>query len=336
MAEKIRFGVNLEFRNPPQFRRDPTELYQELIDHVVWAEGLGYDSVYITEHHFTDDDWAPSPLILLSAIAARTKRIRLSTNIMLLPFYHPVRLAEDGAVLDIVSGGRYELSVGLGYRPEEFAGYGMRLPQRSARADEMLEIIRRLWDGERVTFKGKYFQVEDARLAPRPVQQPHPPILVGGFAPNAIKRAARLGDGLCAAGPGIYEIYAEEMLRLGKDPTKAQVIGGNAWTFCSNDPERTWNQLAPHCIHSANTYAEWMKTWNTPPVYTAARDVEEFRKSRQLRVITPEKMVAFIEDQIARTHLTTYVYMMNEGAAPMSVMREPVELFATKVIPHFR
>ena len=118
---KIQFGLNLEFRNPRQFYRDPAKLYADIIDHAVWAESLGYDYIFLTEHHFTADDWAPSPLMLLSAIAARTKRVRLSTSIMLLPFYHPVRLAEDGAVLDIISGGRYELAAGLGYRPRSSA-----------------------------------------------------------------------------------------------------------------------------------------------------------------------------------------------------------------------
>ena len=204
---EIQFGLNLEFRNPQQFYRDPAKLYEDIIEHAVWAEGLGYDYIFLTEHHFTHDDWAPSPLMLLSAIAARTKRVRLSTSIMLLPFYHPVRLAEDGAVLDIISGGRYELAAGLGYRPEEFGGYGMQLLSRSRRADEMLEIIRRLWDGETVNFKGKFFQVENARLSPRPVQQPRPPIMVGGYAPNAVKRAARMGDGLVGVTPQTYKIY---------------------------------------------------------------------------------------------------------------------------------
>ena len=222
MAGRIQFGLNLEFRNPQQFYRDPAKLYEDIIEHTVWAEGLGYDYIFLTEHHFTHDDWAPSPLMLLSAIAARTKRVRLSTSIMLLPFYHPVRLAEDGAVLDIISGGRYELAAGLGYRPEEFGGYGMQLLSRSRRADEMLEIIRRLWDGETVNFKGKFFQVDNVRLSPRPVQQPRPPIMVGGYAPNAVKRAARMGDGLVGVTPQTYEIYVEELRRLGKDPAKVQ------------------------------------------------------------------------------------------------------------------
>jgi len=337
MAGRIQFGLNLEFRNPQQFYRDPAKLYEDIIEHTVWAEGLGYDYIFLTEHHFTHDDWAPSPLMLLSAIAARTKRVRLSTSIMLLPFYHPVRLAEDGAVLDIISGGRYELAAGLGYRPEEFGGYGMQLLSRSRRADEMLEIIRRLWDGETVNFKGKFFQVDNVRLSPRPVQQPRPPIMVGGYAPNAVKRAARMGDGLVGVTPQTYEIYVEELRRLGKDPAKARVIGGGgAWVFCSNDPERMWNEMAPYCMHSANTYAKWMETWNTPPAYTAARDIEEFRNSRQLRIVSPEKMVEYVRKQVTLNHCDTWFFMGNEGGAPMSIMREHIELFATQVMPHFQ
>src|SRR5271167_991830 len=208
---KLRFAPIIHFRNPRQWYREPTRLYGEIIDGIVAAEQLGYDVVYLTEHHFTADDWAPSPLILLSSIAARTTRIRLSTNVALLPFYHPVRLAEDGAVLDILSGGRYEFGFGLGYRPEEFMGYGMEMKQRSRRADEMLEIIRRLWDGETVTFKGKYFSCEKTKLTPRPVQQPRPPIYVGGFAPNAVKRAARMADGLLGGELDSIKIYLDEL-----------------------------------------------------------------------------------------------------------------------------
>jgi probable F420-dependent oxidoreductase len=333
---KLKFGPIVHFRNPHQWYRDPTKLYHEIIDSIVMADDLGYDNVYITEHHVTQDDWAPSPLMLLSAVAMRTKKIRLSTCVGLLPFYHPVRLAEDGAVLDILSGGRYDFGFGLGYRPEEFRAYGMEMKQRSRRADEMLEIIRRLWEGDTVTFKGKYFQCEKTRLTPRPVQRPRPPMYIGGFAPNAVKRAARVGDGLMGGTPDSVKVYLDELRALGKDPSKAVVIAGNSWLYVSNDPEKSWDAIAPYVIHAIDCYSNWMKTWNSPPLYPAVANKEELRKTGLLKVVTPEEAIKAVRQTAQELHVTHYHFLMNEAACPPRIMREHMELFATKVMPAFR
>ena len=146
-----------------------------------------------------------------------------------------------------------------------------------------------------------------------------------------------MGDGLVGVTPETYKIYIDELVRLGKDPAKARIIGGGgAWVFCSTDPEKMWNELAPYCMHSANTYAKWMETWNTPPAYTAARDVEEFRKSRQLRIVSTDKMAEHVRRQVEMNHCDTFFFMGNEGGCPMSIMREHIELFATKVMPQFQ
>ena len=333
---KLKFAPIVHFRNPKAWYRDPTQLYQETIDSIVMAEDLGYDSIMITEHHFTDDDWAPSPLMLLSAIAMRTKRIRLGTFVGLLPFYHPVRLAEDGAVLDILSGGRYEFGFGLGYRPEEFMGYGMQMKERSRRADEMLHIIRGLWQGDTVTFKGKYFSCEKAKLTPRPVQQPHPPIYIGGFAPNAVKRAARMGDGLLAGDAASVKVYLDELHALGKDPAKAILMSGPAWQYVSNDPEKAFDAIAPYVLHAIDCYSRWMLTWNSPPMYPPVADKEELKKTGLLTVLTPEAAVKAIREYAEQMHITTLTFIMNEAGCPPSVMREHMELFASKVMPEFR
>ena len=334
---KLQFAPNAHFRNPSRWNRESTKVFEEIIDHFVMAEELGYDMAYVTEHHMTEDEnWAGSPLMCLSAIAARTKRIRLSTNVGLLPFYHPVRLAEDGAVLDIISGGRYEFGFGLGYRPEEFNAYGMRMLQRNRRAEEMVEIIRRLWEGERVTFKGKYFQVENARVTPRPVQQPRPPMLIGAFAPGAVKRAARLSDGLLGATRQNVQIFLEEFRAAGKDPSKAIFSGGEPWLYVSNDPERKWDEIAPYVMHAMNRYADWMKTWNSPPPYPAVKSKEELEATGLLRVVTPDVAVKDIKARAEKNQLSIYTFIMNEAGCPMSIMREPLELFAKQVIPQFR
>ena len=107
---KISFGLWYDFRNPAQWRRTDKEVYDATVDQIAWAETIGYDDVWLTEHHFVDDGHAPSPLILAGAIAMRTKKIRIGTSVLLLPLYDPVRVAEDGATIDLLSGGRFELA----------------------------------------------------------------------------------------------------------------------------------------------------------------------------------------------------------------------------------
>jgi len=157
------------------------------------AEAAGFDSVWLGEHH-NNPILHPAPLIGLAAVASRTSRISLGTGVLLLPLYHPMMVAEEGAMVDMISGGRLILGIGAGYAPEEFAAFGRSLKERGGRMDEGVELLLRLWTEEKVTHRGKYFQVTDAAVAPRPVQSPRPPLWFGAWAEAAIRRAARLGD----------------------------------------------------------------------------------------------------------------------------------------------
>jgi alkanesulfonate monooxygenase SsuD/methylene tetrahydromethanopterin reductase-like flavin-dependent oxidoreductase (luciferase family) len=187
---KVRFGLWYDFRNPAQWRQPYDRLYGEVLDQVAWAENNGFDDVWLSEHHFIDDGYLPSMLPAAAAIAARTKRIRIPLGVLLLPFHHPVRLAEDIAVVDAISGGRFELGVGVGYKVEEFEGFNVPFIERGSRTNESLQIIRSLLNGETLTFKGKFFEVNKVKLTPEPIQK-HLPIWVGGFTPPALRRAAR-------------------------------------------------------------------------------------------------------------------------------------------------
>jgi alkanesulfonate monooxygenase SsuD/methylene tetrahydromethanopterin reductase-like flavin-dependent oxidoreductase (luciferase family) len=151
----MKFGLQSECRNPPEWHRPIGEVYADTIDALVAAESLGFEFADFLEHHFTDDDYLPSPLMMASAVAARTKTMHVCTNIVILPLYEPVRFAEDTAVLDCISNGRLELGLALGYRPQEYAGYSVDFKTRGTRADEALEILRGLWRGERATRNSK-------------------------------------------------------------------------------------------------------------------------------------------------------------------------------------
>ncbi len=167
--------------------------FEETIRECEWAEAAGFDSVWLGEHH-NNPLLYPAPLIGLAAIAGRTRRLRLGTGVLLLPLHHPVGVAEEAAMVDMISGGRLIFGVGAGYAPEEFALFDMAPRERGSRLEEAVTLIHRLWTEEKVTHEGRHFRVAGASIGPRPVQRPRPPIWFAAWAEPALRRAARLGE----------------------------------------------------------------------------------------------------------------------------------------------
>ena len=333
----MRFGLWYAFRNPAQWQTSYRDLYAEVLEQIEWAESLGYDDVWLTEHHFVDDGHAPSPLVIGGAVAARTKRMRIGTGVLLLPLYDPVRVAEDGATIDILSDGRFELGVGIGYRLEEFAGLGIDRKHRGARANEGLEIIRRLWEGETVTFHGKHFHIDGAKLSPLPIQRPRPPLWVGGFSEPALRRAAKYGDGFIGTGPiaPLVQIYQDELRKLGKPADQPRVAAGHFWLIVATDPEKTFHEIAPHVLYQINLYSEWL-TKAGQPIFPHLEDAKALRESGFIQVLTPEDAVREIERYAAEVPLERYYTWTVPPGYPVKKMNEHLELFARKVMPHFR
>src|SRR5437899_11481714 len=167
--------------------------YREALEEVTRAEELGFESVWMEEHHAVTDHYWPSPLTVLAGFATRTSRVTLGTDILVAAFHHPVRLAEDVALLDVMSDGRVTLGIAIGYKPDEFTLYGVELEKRGARFEEQLAIMKSLWTQERTSFKGTYYTI-DGRLEPKPMTKPHPPIWIGGWGDITLRRAATLAD----------------------------------------------------------------------------------------------------------------------------------------------
>ncbi len=201
MAKALRFGVAYDFRNPPDSGMSHPALYAAILDQVAWLDALGLDLVWFTEHHFVDDGYLPSWMPVAGAMAARTRRVRFSSDICLLPFNHPIRLAEDLAVLDNLSGGRVEIGVGMGYAPHEFRGFGLPVSRRVSLTDEGIEVLRRCFTGERFSFTGKRYDFDDVRIAPGYVQPGGPPLWVAAMSEAGALRAARAGANLLPQGP---------------------------------------------------------------------------------------------------------------------------------------
>jgi alkanesulfonate monooxygenase SsuD/methylene tetrahydromethanopterin reductase-like flavin-dependent oxidoreductase (luciferase family) len=250
----IRFGLWYDFRNPKQWKRPFEELYRDTVAQAVEAEKLGYESVWLTEHHFVDDGYAPSPLVIAAAIAAQTTRLRLSTSLMLLPLHDPVRLAEDSAALSILSDGRFDLGVGLGYRAIEFEAFGRKLSQRPSLAEEGATILKKAWRGESIACDGKRFKYPDVRVTPVPKRPPR--LLMGGMSEPSIDRAARLGDGFLSTQNEHIPVYLEALRRHGIDAGQISIHAGQ-WVIIDDDPERTWDRIGEHALYQLNNYIAW-------------------------------------------------------------------------------
>jgi alkanesulfonate monooxygenase SsuD/methylene tetrahydromethanopterin reductase-like flavin-dependent oxidoreductase (luciferase family) len=207
----------------------PTEggaFYEEFLREALLGEELGFDSVWLEEHHGVKDHYWPSPLICLAGVATRTEHILLGTDVMVMPFYHPVRLAEDSALLDIMSGGRFIFGAAIGYKPDEFELYQVPLEKRGARYQEAVQLIKKLWTEEEVHFEGKYYQVSGLKIEPRPGNGKHPPIWLGGWGKLSLMRAALYGDAW-VPGPtanlekllDAQKTYRENLTEAGIDPS---------------------------------------------------------------------------------------------------------------------
>lgn len=334
----LRFGLYYDFRNPPQWQRPFTQLYGEIFDQIAWAEGHGFDNVWLSEHHLAEDGYAPAVLPTAAAIAARTKSIRIGTAVMDLPFHHPVRVAEDAAVVDVISNGRFELGVGVGYRVEEFESFAVPKAERGRRTSEALEIIRRLLDGETVTFKGRFFEVNNAKISPPSAQQPRLPIWAGGFTPAAAQRAAKWADGFIGvAGPSpeLYGHYAAALQAEGKPTDNVRLAGGPFWLIPAADPDKAWREAAPHVLYQLNIYAEWLAR-SGMPILPHIRDEAHLRELGLFNVVDADSCITAIRAFASSVPLTHYYAFTLPPGLPPSWAQPHLELFASKVIPAFQ
>ena len=216
----VRFGVSYDFRNPPDSGVSNQQLYAEILDQVRWLDQIGADLVWFTEHHFVDDGYLPSWVPVAGAMAAVTERVRFNTDICLMPFNHPVRLAEDLAVLDNLSGGRVELGLGMGYAPHEFRGFGIPRSRRLSLMDEGIEVLQRCFSGERFSYSGKRYQFEDVVITPGYVQDGGPPLWIAAISEAGALRAARFGTHYLPQGlrANVIDPWLEAVRSDGRNP----------------------------------------------------------------------------------------------------------------------
>ena len=237
----LRVGVAYDFRNPPESGMSHAAFYAAIIEQAAWLDGLGLDLAWFTEHHFVEDGYLPSWTPVVGAIAARTKNLRFSSDVCLMPFNHPIRLAEDLAVLDNLSNGRVEIGVGMGYAPHEFRGFGLPVSRRLSLTDEGLAVLRHAFTGEEFSFHGKRYNFTDVKITPGYVQPGGPPLWVAALAEPGALRAARFDANLLPQGPraGALDPWRAALTGSGRDPSNYRV-GIIRPCLVTDDPDRDW------------------------------------------------------------------------------------------------
>ncbi len=336
--KKMTFGYLYDFRNPQQWRRPWADLYAEILDFITWSESIGFEGAWVPEHHGAEDGYMPSPLVALAAIAARTKTIKLGSAISLAPLYHPVRFAEECAVLDILSNGRLEMAVAVGYRRREADAYGVDFSSRGRRTDEFLEIVRRLWAGETFSYEGKHFTLKNASIVPTPIQG-RIPLYIGGFTDKALERTAKYGDGYFG-NMEICDLYAEKLRASGKDPASGRIRIQGLFTVVAHDPDKARHELAPYFHHMNNTYGQWL---NEDRAATGMGDeallkpmtLEAFKASGTLNILTPSQAIEMFNKMLAKAPVEHFMMMLPPGL-PTAKFTKYAEVFAKEVIPVFR
>ena len=338
----MRFGVMHDFRNPKRWHLPSPVFYQAMIEQTVAIEQFGYDHVWLTEHHFTDDAYNPASLSMAAALAVRTSRIRIGTFVLLLPFIHPVRAAEDVILADILSNGRFDLGVGQGYTHEEFDAFCIKRSERGARLQEGVELIRKLLSEERVTFEGRFTQVKNMTLMPRGVQTPHAPIWIGARGPKGITRAAEMGANLMATlGPDPAPLYLETLRAHGRDPSQFK-IAQLRMVYCADSEDQAWEEAQHHLWHVFDYYREVLATSNdvegdaAPWPITRAEELRNSPLAADLFIGTPQQVAAKLDTFCQNYQCTDFIMSTHFAGIDPKKSTRSLELFAKKVMPAFR
>jgi alkanesulfonate monooxygenase SsuD/methylene tetrahydromethanopterin reductase-like flavin-dependent oxidoreductase (luciferase family) len=331
----MKFGYLFDFRNPVELSKlSDADYYAAMFQQIEYLDTAGYDSIWITEHHFVDDGYLAAAMPMMAAMAARTRRCKIGSYVILAPFYNPLRLAEDAALIDVISNGRLRLGIGLGYRLQEFEIFQLSLAERLGRTLETIQILKRAWTGERFSFSGKYFNFKDAIVRPKPISRPYPELLWGGMAPAAIRRGARLDMGFaCNLGAEQVKTYHEALRELGKDPADYAVVNMRLVYVC-DDEEQGWRDLEPHLMYQMRLYGEWLKEGKVEAGGYYRADAAALRKGAIIG--PPPYVIERLRQIIEATHMTELALAMQlPGLDPRKGMRS-LERFTNEVLPALR
>jgi alkanesulfonate monooxygenase SsuD/methylene tetrahydromethanopterin reductase-like flavin-dependent oxidoreductase (luciferase family) len=303
------------------------ELYAAALDMAEWAESRGCVGVQISEHHASPDGYLPAPLVLASGMAARTKSLAIQIAALIVPLHDPVELAEQMAVLDVMSAGRVSYVCAVGYREEEYAMFGRDVKARGRRMEECLAVIRRAFSGEAFDYEGRPVSV-----TPSPTTPGGPMLLMGGSSPLAVRRAARLGMGMITQGgdAALQTLYEETCREAGTTPglfVNPPLSGSVMSGFVARDPDKAWAEMGPYLLHDAQMYAGWLSGTETSTKSVAGTVAELRAEQGSYRIFSREEAVDHLRGAgIFLTHPLC-------GGLPPKLAWPSLELLVEEVLP---
>ncbi|HVV31416.1 MAG TPA: LLM class flavin-dependent oxidoreductase [Mycobacteriales bacterium] len=319
--------LRYDFRHPDFASSSPTERYRTCVEQCAWGEQHGFDHAVVSEHHGLADGYLPSPLMVASAVVGRTETFKVRIAALLMPLYNTVRLAEDIAVLDLISGGRVRIVAGIGYRDVEFA---MFQADRRGRGRHMEQQIRDLLDA----WSGRPVRVGDQDLVvtPRPATDPRSLVYVGAATEIGARRAASLDLGFAPAlpDPALYDTYRQECARLGHAPRHIIPGSTHGFLYVTEDPEKAWAELAKYAVYEAVTYSSEKPETERSSATVVGVDLAAVQASGVYRIVTPDECVALAQSLDPEQCLVFHPLM---GGMPPDLGWQSLELFASKVLP---
>jgi len=353
----MRFGTFFFFQAPPGHRHE--DIIHRELQQIVWSEELGFDRIWLTEHHFIDYGLSVDPAALASAAASRTRRVRIGLAAAILPFHDPIRLAEQLALVDVISNGRLDVGVGRGNRPAEFTGYRVPQVESRERFDEAVEIMVRAWTQERFAFAGRFFTVPEVRVIPKPLQRPHPPLYQVCVSPDGIENTARRGWPMLNSllyGPLDQVVqsrdrYVDTLQKVGRGEAEIAALLGEWGVSRQIYVADTDAQALAETRDAEMWYQEAFRKFLIPERIEDTHPTLQpgFRAmAERLAKVTWEGLVAETlafgsPDTVAR-HMEAMqrigvghvMCWMNFGGLPQDRVRRSMELFAREVMPRFR
>jgi len=322
------FTISFAMRSP-DWGVPARDLYAAALEMTSWAERVGFDEVRLSEHHETTDGYLPSPIVMAAAIGARTTTIRIKLSVVLATLQHPIHLAEDLAVADLISGGRLYVTLGAGYRKPEFQLFEVNWKRRPSMMVEIVDTLRAAWTGEPFEFRGR-----TVRVLPRPARPGGPPLALAGSSVGSARRAVALDLPYEPIGAKFWAAYCEELARAGR-PVPARhpaAVDGPMFLHLARDPDEAWKLVRDHVAHDSNEYASYAQRPELTP-FAAVQDPDELRRNGHAVVMTPDECVELCRRVGPNGRLEFNPLM---GGIDPAVAWSSLELFETEVLPQLR